>query len=323
MNDEFFYTGFGGADHDRPGTALVGGYAADGWFKMFEFFEVPSQMIGAIGPVAQGTNFDWLRQDIKPGQLNLNLIIDEEVFFSVRASRPSRRRTVRSRDRRGTATSRLNPSDQFSQQLLNFNQIPPGCRSGQLYGRGSRTAPSFAGWRATPGPDGGHVDAGQRLAGLGLSASPSLPVAPPEWLAHRPDRTTSLSARQTTTATGTSADLQQRPQGGLGPVPDAAARRLGLSSSGSAPVAVGQNSAVTPVTPPQATPPAGQLRHRHPRRAAVPFAVVSRHRLHDHAAGRPAAVPVHQSRVPAALANTITRRRPPATASTYYAATRA
>ena len=50
---------------------------------MFEFFEVPSQMIGAIGPVAQGTNFDWLRQDTKPGLLNLNLIIDEEVFFSV------------------------------------------------------------------------------------------------------------------------------------------------------------------------------------------------------------------------------------------------
>src|SRR5262249_7221666 len=61
------------------GAGLVGGYAGDGWFKMFEFFEVPSQMIGAIGPVAQGSNFDWLRQDLRPGQLNLNLIIDEEV----------------------------------------------------------------------------------------------------------------------------------------------------------------------------------------------------------------------------------------------------
>ena len=50
---------------------------------MFEFFEVPSQMIGSIGPVASGTNFDWMRQDTKPGLLNLNLIIDEEVFFSV------------------------------------------------------------------------------------------------------------------------------------------------------------------------------------------------------------------------------------------------
>ena len=50
---------------------------------MFEFFEVPSQAMGAIGPVASGSNFDWFRQDIKPGQLNLNLIMDEEVFFSV------------------------------------------------------------------------------------------------------------------------------------------------------------------------------------------------------------------------------------------------
>ena len=49
-----------------PGGGLVGGYAADGWFKMFEFFEVPSQMFGAIGPVARGTNFDWARQDHKP-----------------------------------------------------------------------------------------------------------------------------------------------------------------------------------------------------------------------------------------------------------------
>ncbi len=47
---------------------------------MFEFFEVPSQMIGAIGPVANGTNFDWARQDFKPGLLNLNLIVDEEVY---------------------------------------------------------------------------------------------------------------------------------------------------------------------------------------------------------------------------------------------------
>ena len=68
-----------------PG-GVVDGSGADGWFKMFEFFEVPSQSLGAIGPVAQGTNFDWARQDTKPGLLNLNLIIDEEVFFSVLGS---------------------------------------------------------------------------------------------------------------------------------------------------------------------------------------------------------------------------------------------
>ncbi len=80
--DKFFYTGdvAGCGAHERRPSATGPG---DGWFKMFEFFEVPSQMIGAIGPVAQGTNFDWLRQDTKPGLINLNLIIDEEVFFSV------------------------------------------------------------------------------------------------------------------------------------------------------------------------------------------------------------------------------------------------
>jgi hypothetical protein len=33
--------------------------------------------------VAQGNNFDWFRQDLKPGLLNLNLIIDEEVFLGL------------------------------------------------------------------------------------------------------------------------------------------------------------------------------------------------------------------------------------------------
>ena len=63
--------------------AYVGGPGGAGWHKMLEFFEVPSSMIGAIGPVAQGANYDWLRQDLKPGQLNLNLIIDEEVFLGL------------------------------------------------------------------------------------------------------------------------------------------------------------------------------------------------------------------------------------------------
>ena len=54
---------------------------------MLEFFEVPSPVIGATGPVAQGDNFDWFRQDVKPGLLNLNLIIDEEVFFGLMSRR--------------------------------------------------------------------------------------------------------------------------------------------------------------------------------------------------------------------------------------------
>ena len=98
--DKFFYTAV------TPSAALAnptfGDQYGDGWFKMFEFFEVPSQMIGAIGPVAQGTDFDWLRQDTKPGLINLNLIIDEEVFFSVFGQQYA----------------------SFTQRLLNFAQLP-------------------------------------------------------------------------------------------------------------------------------------------------------------------------------------------------------
>ena len=98
--DRFFYTGASSAA-DTGGT-LVGSPTGDGWFKMFEFFEVPGQMMGATGPVAQGTNFDWDRQDTKPGLLNLNLIIDEEVFFSVVGQQDAN----------------------FNQQWLNFIQVP-------------------------------------------------------------------------------------------------------------------------------------------------------------------------------------------------------
>src|SRR5208337_464614 len=97
--DKFFYTG---ASPTTATTSLFGDPTGDGWFKMFEFFEVPSQMIGAVGPVAQGTNFDWLRQDTKPGLINLNLVIDEEVFFSVFGSQ----------------------NTSFNQQLLSFDQLP-------------------------------------------------------------------------------------------------------------------------------------------------------------------------------------------------------
>jgi hypothetical protein len=53
------------------------------WYEMFELFEVPSPVLGAIGPVNQGDNGDWLRSEVKPGLLNLNLIYDEEVFFGL------------------------------------------------------------------------------------------------------------------------------------------------------------------------------------------------------------------------------------------------
>ena len=49
----------------------IGGPSGDGWFKMFEFMEVPSTAFKAIGPAAQGVNYDWARQDLKPGLLAL------------------------------------------------------------------------------------------------------------------------------------------------------------------------------------------------------------------------------------------------------------
>ena len=94
--------GAGATDPSNAGIPVVGGPAADGWFKMFDFFEVPSQSIGSVGPVIQGNNFDWARQDTKPGLMNLNLIIDEEAFFAV--------------------FGRQNSS--FTQTLLNGIQLP-------------------------------------------------------------------------------------------------------------------------------------------------------------------------------------------------------
>ncbi len=61
----------------------IGGPSGAGWHRMLDLFEVPSPAFGAIGPVALGSNYDWLRQDIRPGLLNLNLIVDEEVFLGL------------------------------------------------------------------------------------------------------------------------------------------------------------------------------------------------------------------------------------------------
>ncbi|WP_165229754.1 hypothetical protein [Aquisphaera insulae] len=119
--DKFFYTGYGNTTAPVPAIGndpggKVGGHAADGWFKMMEFFEVPSQAIGAIGTVAAGTNFDWARQDARAGQVNLNLIIDEEVFFAVFGSQSVNI----------TNGAALSNTDSFTQTLLSFAQVSGG-----------------------------------------------------------------------------------------------------------------------------------------------------------------------------------------------------
>lgn len=90
--DNFFYTAgspqvLNTVGNQANGTGPVwpktGGPTGAGWHKMFEFFEVPTPAFGSIGPVAAGFNFDWARQDTRPGMLNLNLIIDEEVWLGL------------------------------------------------------------------------------------------------------------------------------------------------------------------------------------------------------------------------------------------------
>ena len=89
LTDNFYYTAASvapptGTAALDPGythlTTEIGGWTGAGWHKMLEFFEVPSSANGAIGTADLGDNYDWYRADVKPGQLNINLIIDEEVF---------------------------------------------------------------------------------------------------------------------------------------------------------------------------------------------------------------------------------------------------
>ncbi len=88
LADSFFYTADGQSTTDGTGVvptpnpnAVVDGPTGAGWHKILGFFEVPSSAMGAIGPVAQGVNRDWYREDVRPGLLNPNLFVDEEVFF--------------------------------------------------------------------------------------------------------------------------------------------------------------------------------------------------------------------------------------------------
>ena len=176
--DKFFYSAYGGNNTLDPG-GVVGGYAADGWFKMFEFLEVPSQMIGAIGPVANGMNFDWSRQDMKPGQLNLNLIIDEEVFFSVLG----RQTIAQGNGQFGSfsvatgITSPQTPHDQFTQTNLNFDQIqaiPTGGTLSTLAG-GPSTLLLLAGNYV---PGGNNPNTAGNVAPWGLPLAEGTPPIP-------------------------------------------------------------------------------------------------------------------------------------------------
>lgn len=82
--DRLFYTSASpAAQAAAPTWDPIRGPSAGGWHKMFGVFEVPSRAAGAVASAANGYNYDWFRQDTRPGQLNLNLIIDEEVFLGL------------------------------------------------------------------------------------------------------------------------------------------------------------------------------------------------------------------------------------------------
>jgi hypothetical protein len=91
LSDKFYYSGQTDATHPginwliarRRDFGTQGGWTSAGWHKMLEFFDVPSPAMGSIGLVQGGANFDWAREDLKPGLLNLNLIIDQEVFLGL------------------------------------------------------------------------------------------------------------------------------------------------------------------------------------------------------------------------------------------------
>ena len=91
LPDNFYYTAYGQSSDYAATTAtppgfggpVIGGPSGAGWHRMLGFFEVPSTAIGATGTVGLGHDFDWYRQDRRPGQINLNLVIDEEVFFGI------------------------------------------------------------------------------------------------------------------------------------------------------------------------------------------------------------------------------------------------
>lgn len=82
LANELFFSADGQDATDNVAPRYLRNTGA-GWHKLMAFFEVPTSAFGAISPVAEGHNFDWLRQDTRPGQINLNLIIDEPVFFGL------------------------------------------------------------------------------------------------------------------------------------------------------------------------------------------------------------------------------------------------
>ena len=289
--------------------STVGGYASDGWFKMFEFFEVPSQMIGAIGPVANGTNFDWARQDFKPGLINLNLIIDEEVYLSVLGKQAITQQNGQGVGTDGT-TAQV-PHDQFAQQHLNFNQDSP-----------NSAVPALGPTRFTEQP-----------VATAIANGTALPDALGRWIGTNPTR---RDIHECAGLARHGLPAHQHWPSGQRPVTNSVAgcptlynnalkasfiQFLSLRHGGSGYLFghgtghVGVNLAVTALTTPNEVDV--PLNTSLPADISVPFAVVSRHRPNRHATGCLAAEPVYE---PAAQQRMYPLTRCPFSTATYYPA---
>ncbi len=280
MNDEFFYSGFGGSIFGGPPRpppmrpldpgGLVGGATGDGWFKMLEFFEVPSQALGAIGSVAAGSNFDWLRQDIKPGQLNLNMIMDEEVFFSIAGDQSISQVNGQTLDAAGNLK---NPFDQFSQQLLNFNQIvgSPGNGVPPIHYALTTSTPANpfymmvapqVGTTPLPTFTPGYSPVPLMVTSTLANGTPgtALPIVAPGSATAGMAALDPVSNSFFTINSGLATPTYTPPIYGNG-IKTAWVQFLNMRHGGSGFIfgfgtgAVGQNSAVAPVTPPQFIPP--------------------------------------------------------------------
>ncbi len=285
--------------------------------------------------MAAGSNFDWYRHDIKPGQLNLNLIMDEEVFFSVAGKAAINQTNGQSFDpttngRTDGNGNPVNSGNQFVRDAAEFQPDLAGfrCRACRFTAAARQLRPGINGTsdftcfrdhRDSAGSAGGDVDAGERHAGDGdADRGHGQRVAGDD--GRRPDLEQFLQCEQPDDGHG---EHVGPPYPNGNDLKAAWVQFLNLRHGGSGYIfgyglgAVGQNSAIAPLDRRRRALPTamnGSLYgDGHSGRAAVPVAVVSGHQLHDHAAGGAAAVAVYGPDLAIRATTTVTG------VTTYYA----
>ena len=286
----------------RGGTQLttgsqVGGYAGDGWFKMFEFFEVPSQSIGAIGPVASGVELRLVPAGHQAGPAQPEPDHRRGGVLQRRwASRSIRQQNGQifgsTADCPGSdaisspAASEFRPGSAAAASAhTRLTRSTPG--EPVLDSAGQRLAAGSAWWSPRPWP----MDRRERLSrsrrrGVSLGMAATDPICN-YFFGAQLDR---LRPRQPF--------LRQRAQSVVHAVLDAAARRFGLHvrvRDGSGRAELGDHAHSSAPILPNTTPGNASMARAY-RRTTVPLALLPGYRLHDHAAGGPAADELYQPR---------------------------